>query len=618
MPEGARGSFPCPHCATVYPLQPQLVGRPIRCRQCKAVFQVDAQGTAVPVITNRPATSRHRAPNDDRAAAEAPAPSDTSSNAGHSTRFVHHRQQSGRGGRLAQTMRRSLRSGRFEAGSEADAETGGSDRSAAPSPAESGATNSGTGVFDDAPALDAREAPQKRDRSSSTIFALRRKERRKGPAPDIRAALAEAATAESADASGHPPSTRPQAGPPPTADRSGPTRTTVCPHCRATYPFSRKLIDQVIRCRECRGVFRVFENGLAEPVITNRPSSRESSSREEKSELFLAEPDDTSSMATPAVGYNRKRRSRIMRTKDLIQAMSKDLESLQDEIPAEPIPPQRSPRPPSRAASDLDDLLAAQRKRVVLTDEGRKRLRTLRQVGVLGMLVVALVAWWLASFVLISEERQALYDLVAGASADQAHAVESIRAIRRRAWRSGATVQPVVTCPRADFGRSWFCDLSSLAPVFERLRGHLYHRGIGQWFTVEDYEPVTRLWREHLSAYRPAEQFPAVLAEAGLTGLDHATLYTRVQAAGLPKEAREVLQGILADPGVGSILHRFATTGLPERMEGLTFYGQDGSVILSSGGVLRDQHYRGLLLRFHRDGEPGAWKVFELELVAGP
>jgi hypothetical protein len=51
-------TFPCPHCRATYPLKPVLVGRPVRCTQCRQAFQLGADGIALPVNATLVATSR--------------------------------------------------------------------------------------------------------------------------------------------------------------------------------------------------------------------------------------------------------------------------------------------------------------------------------------------------------------------------------------------------------------------------------------------------------------------------------------------------------------------------------------------------------------------------------
>lgn len=58
--------FPCPHCGARYPVKPVLVGRPVRCTECKEVFKLREDGTAEavgsPARVQPPATPRSSAP----------------------------------------------------------------------------------------------------------------------------------------------------------------------------------------------------------------------------------------------------------------------------------------------------------------------------------------------------------------------------------------------------------------------------------------------------------------------------------------------------------------------------------------------------------------------------
>ena len=44
-----------------------------------------------------------------------------------------------------------------------------------------------------------------------------------------------------------------------------------CPHCQTVYPLVDRLIGSPVRCRQCRKGFIVDENGVARPLITNKP-----------------------------------------------------------------------------------------------------------------------------------------------------------------------------------------------------------------------------------------------------------------------------------------------------------------------------------------------------------
>jgi hypothetical protein len=404
-----------------------------------------------------------------------------------------------------------------------------------------------------------------------------------------------------------------------------------CPECGAAYPFEDALIGQMMRCRGCHSVFRIFEGGQTAAAIVNRPRPAAQRSRVQRNaKESLGLPDIDAELeelpAAPAKPKPKPRRqdgaraSRIMRTKDLIAEMNQKLVAVGDKI-EDPSPAPANAGRQRRSSTAVERVLPPSRpnhRQVRLTGEGRAAslLRWL-WLGAAG-LGAALAYLLVTVFGGATPEQQALADLAAGCSYHRPdEARRTIDLIAQRAWHTPAMVQPVIVDDATVFAAPWRVDMGCLAALRQAVVDRFLHEPTASWIPRAARDRVEELWQQHRDNHQPAETFDEVLRQAGIDRLPHADLLGQLDALPLPAETREVLRLAFADrSGSGGFFQEeFILKGLPQAMEGRAFHGKHGRLILPTGATLvRD--YTGMLLRLHRDGTQGPWKVFRLETLA--
>ena len=573
----SSAAFLCPHCGMTYPLVPALIGRPVRCRQCKNAFQVDSQGKVAPLVVHRPEGCEP--PSGLHQALEEPSPPALPEHKP-ATRFHSKRPMA------TQVVMEHLRHKM-------------SNVEPVPSKGQNDAAVS-SGIFDHfvAPSDEKKEEPvvstrfhQKKQRDPSGIAAAMRSsiihvdrhttDKRKAEKPPVEAPK------ESLRAS---------------------RQTITCPHCGTYYPFVDTMPNEVQVCQECHGNFRVFDDTSTAPVIAHRPVQEAKPSSAKVSPAK----EDAQAPAAPAQ-YKPGRTSRILRTRDLIADMSQGLKSLSQGIQTPPEAPQKN----RKKTEEIKELLAAhseKRESTVAQESKQSDLWPfVKWSAIAAMLLIAFWIFW-RSFITTPVEK-CFYTFSANVRGDSAHAAESIGEMLRRTWKTGAPVQPIIGIHTSTLEKSWTIS----GPVFQALRakltGYRLHRPSGYWVRMQEVETLENAWQQHLASGAAPESFRTTFKglEGGLSGIEHQSIIRDIRTLSEDERTVRALQWIFSSDEPGSLLREEITqTGSdPESLEILPFHGKQGFLLMASGGTLT-LPYQGTLLRVK--GSQGAkdWKVFSL------
>lgn len=576
----SSAAFLCPHCGMTYPLVPALIGRPVRCRQCKNAFQVDPQGKVAPLVVHRPEGSEP--PSGLQRALEETPPSGQAEHKP-STRFHSKRPMA------TQVVMEQLRHKMSEA---------------EPLPAEDiGNAAESSGVFDQfvAPSAEKIEKPvlstrfqQKKQRDSSGIAAAMRSSIIH---VDRHTTDKRKAEKEREKASREPPKEIPRTS----------RQTITCPHCGTYYPFVESMPDEVQVCQECNGNFRVFDDTSTAPVIVHRPV------QEGKPTSAKVAPKETPQAPAVPAQYKPGRTSRILRTRDLIADMSQGLKSLSKGIQTPPDAPQKN----RKKTEDIQELLAAhsdKRETKVTKESQQSDLWPLVKWSAIAALL--LIAFWITWRCCITTPvEKCFYAFGANTRSDSAHAAESIGNMLRRSWRTAAPVQPIIGIHTATLGKPWTISGPAFQALRSKLLGYRLHRPSGYWIRIQEFEPLETAWQGHLASGAAPETFRNTLnaIEGGFNGIEHISIIRDIRALGEDERVVRALQWIFSSDESGSLLREeiLQAGPAPEALEILPFHGDQGFLFMASGGTL-PLPYQGTLLRVKGSQGTKDWKVFSL------
>lgn len=631
----------CPHCATMYPLVDQLMGRPVRCRQCRGVFYVENDGRTRPVISNRPAPppatdadaptsaegdalepnaepllglsadalQRRERPSTKRlSAAGSSAPH--SPNPSQPVRKASALMGALRPQHLAGGIQDALRRRETEPSDQAQStgEPSADIDLSPPSPAM--ARSPDPDLMDVAPARPQRRASSVFRRNTETIMSAMRRSmlgQGGGTRVGLNPAIAQALNTPPKDAASdrgdestraipavRPPEATPvpaqaaavesQAASPAFSEPAAPTQTVHCPHCATAYPFLLTLLDRSIRCRSCQGVFRVFADASAEPVIANRPL-----------------PAATASGGSAGAGPRPrpKAATRVLRNRDLVKAMSSNL--------AEVVAAATASEREGTAATRPRDRSEAIHRRVVVAEGQRERhaQRWWWLASVAALLLILLAAGWLIQ---PGEPQRALRAFTQVAAAADGHQARR-QAIREGAWPTAAVVQPVVGFGRLRLQSAMSLVLPDLAPLETALASRRYLPEWQLWIPesrLDEAQALISARQRNGSSSRTAVIDQLVQQVEALAPSHLQAMVDRLPTS---NRGRQLLADLFAAPE-SPLLHQIRQNP-PQSVEILPFSGTNGRLLLPTG-QLRDCQYRGQLVRFHGDGYGPQWRVWEL------
>jgi hypothetical protein len=141
------------------------------------------------------------------------------------------------------------------------------------------------------------------------------------------------------------------------------------------------------------------------------------------------------------------------------------------------------------------------------------------------------------------------------------------------------------------------------------------HRPSGFWVRIQEFEPLEAAWQQHLASGASPESFRKVFAavEGGLSGIEHLAIIREIRTRGEDERIVRALQWIFSNDEPGSLLREeiLQPGPAPERLEILPFHGDEGFLLMASGGTMA-RPYQGTLLRVIRPEGSKPWKVFSL------
>lgn len=570
--------FLCPHCGMTYPLVPALIGRPVRCRECKNAFQVDSQGKVAPLVIHRPEGSEPPS-GLQRALEETPPPAQAEHKP--ATRFQSKHPMA------TQVVMEQLRHKISEV---------------EPLPAEDhGTAAESSGIFD-------QFVPHSAENLENPVLSTRFRQKKQRDPNGIAAAMRSSIfhvdrhTTDKRKAEKEKPSTEPSKEPFRTS-----RQTITCPHCGTYSPFVDTMPNEVQVCQECQGNFRVFDDTSTSPVIVHRPV------QEVKPTSAKVAPKDAIQAPAAPFQYKPGRTSRILRTRDLIADMSQGLKSLSKGIQTPPEAPQRN----RKKTEDIQELLAAhsdKRETTVSKESQQSDLWPLVKWSAIAAML--LIAFWITWRCCVTTPvEKCFYAFQENVRSDSAHAAESIGNMLRRSWRTAAPVQPIIGIHTATLGKPWTIS----GPVFQALRskllGYRLHRPSGYWIRIQEFEPLETAWQQYLASGAPPETFRNTLhtVEGGFNGIEHLSIIREIRALGEDERIVRALQWIFSSDEPGSLLREeiLQAGPAPEALEILPFHGDQGFLFMASGGTL-SLPYQGTLLRVKGSQGTKDWKVFSL------
>jgi len=624
----------CPHCETSYPFVDKLVGRPVRCRKCGGVFKVDPHAKAWPVIANQPppeprSGAHHRAvTQEDDGPQQRTAVDSGKATRRHpregSTRFRRDVGSKGRWStsRIMNSMRRSLLASSDEHPVPRDLRGEGGDGT--------GSTGSGSAEDDedltaavDAAVADYRERPEVsslfKGHTSGVFDDLVIEETSSRPTPGIgtspgsstrfarrRPATGSRRRSSSSMVAAIRASTQAIRQHQSQRRKVEPGRTTsavrraiaadlpsgcICPHCAAVIPLDADMVGTTRDCGTCGGSFRIFEDGSSAPAIANRPPTTRRQVRETGK--------NTAGKSAPAA-------SRIMRTKDLMAQMAGRMQNLEKEIVASGAAPAVA-----TTTEGQEERERRTRRTPTLTGEGEEAGRLVRRAVAVLVVVAVLVAGTVLLAPPPAPERVALRAATGDLTARDDEIREHLRTFRDRCWRSGAVVRPVIDCDRAELGPGFSGGLAELAPVIELTRGRYLHRPSGLWVPAAEYERIAGRWERTDPFTTTPEGFRRRLVAESVEVVADEAVRRTLAGCELPGRVRGVVAAIFADTPPGSVYRRLFATDPPEALEGRSFHGERGILLLPVGDAVR-RDYRGLLVRFEDGDRWTEWRIFAL------
>ncbi|TVR47760.1 MAG: hypothetical protein EA402_01000 [Planctomycetota bacterium] len=467
----------CPHCTTAYPLVAQLIDRPVRCRQCRQAFRVDAQGVVQAIIVNRPASSRPAPKPQDLEEEDSAEPLLGLSARAQSTALERRPSSLIAKGQPGQTPRRksshilaALRPQSMDMGIQSALQQR-NDSVAAPAVAD---YHQPDPIAPEQRQVSRRISRKPQRRSTETIMhAVRR-----GLLDEQPSSLSVEAEDRGDESTKRIPALASVANKPSnfTADPSlqvplaGPQ--VACPHCAECYPYRDNLLDRPIRCRSCQGVFRVFADGSAVPVIVNRP------------------PPATAPAAPHSPAPPRRQNTRLIRNRDLVQSLSHQLAGFAQEAAAAPAPSAQARRPtPQRPDAVWGTVYAGDGASAAR----QRRLWAVALVGI-GLVMVALL-WGIGS---TPPHQRVIRDW--NGPVPQPGIQARIDHLRAQAWPSQAVVQPIIGMRQARWEPAQRLVLPSLHSIQSLLAGHRYLSEWNLWLPHEkeaDAQAAIDHWRLH-------------------------------------------------------------------------------------------------------------------------
>lgn len=612
MVKSAPSQCHCPHCGTAYPLVAQIMGRPVRCRQCRHVFLVDDQGQVRPVITNR---LPKESPETDNGDQQAFAPAAAQATAGDDALDVSPALQ-----RKPRPATQRIQALDVKNQQQAQRSTSRIMASAGPrsldpriqqaagqqkTATQESAQDASRIYRADEQVLDVpstslekkRTRPsqvfRKRNSTEAILGAMRagmlakksassESKRLGGMSPSIAAAVQSQAAPAEDDVGDESTNTALAAIP---QSRSDPV--VHCPHCGETYPFNESLLNRAVRCRRCHGVFRVFADHSSEPVIANRAVPP----RHNLDDKAIKKP------------YVARSHTQVVRNQELVSAMSRSMADAMQQAAARSAPTTATPRSAAQASP----------KHIIPTisnDRAEQRRATWMWLSTLVVVAVLITGLGLVMFQATPQE-QALRAFNATDTGERMPQ-QRIATMRERAWKSTAAVQPILGLRRADIAATRRYILPDLSQLRSLLASMQPLADYPLWVSTEDYEQAQELLQPNSSTGTdsPVQAVEALLQEHfEVVSMDH--LQAMIDALPTHNEVRMVLSSLLADPHSPAAMAVLQQP--PDFFELARFRGDNGRLLLANGD-LRRSSYQGLLLRALGDADiwDGTWRVFTL------
>ena len=557
----------CPHCQTAYPFVDKLIGAPVRCRQCRKPFVVDPDGSTRPLVTNRPLDQGEAEQGPADAILDLPkATAEESSQkpVRPSTKRI------GKSPMLRQKRRKTSLALRQLAPNGLGALPG-SPAKQVPEPAP--------GDDEEAVLAPPLQRPKRRlssrakNNTELIMSALRQSALGKtGPSPEIVQAVHEAKEEDTGNES----TARVSAAANPAPEANDPPHIALqtglsvsCPHCQTQYPFKQTLCDQLIRCRSCTGVFRVFPDGSSEPAIHNRalpPLPGQSAAQ---------------SQGVPPPAKAQRSKTQVLRNRDLVKAMSGNMAKVAEAV--------KAAKPVATAEAAASVQTVADR---VIVNDGLAQRRSLRNWLVAGLLFLV-VAGGLAYVGFSKSAEQLVLQEFQSAGYGKAAHQERIAKLRAKAWDSGAVVQPIIAMGSARFYLDVSVQVPDLAPLKDLLGNRVVIPDWQVWVMPERLEEANKLvrdWELNRSISRTALVSKLAREVEAIGIADLQKVVDRLPTSG---RGRQALSEIFKDPQ--SQLAQRLLRNPPQELQVTFFRGKSGLLILPTGETRRTS-YEGSIL----------------------
>jgi hypothetical protein len=389
-------------------------------------------------------------------------------------------------------------------------------------------------------------------------------------------------------------------------------RSISCPHCETSYLYRPEMLNKPIRCRQCKGVFRVFPDQRTAPAIGNRML-----------------PESIGGLPGRSVAPPKPVATRVAKTNDLVKAMSSSLADIigtdagfldrmaERKVAAEMRTAQA--RTLSQAVEVQNADGPVYHIDPVLTDSGRQSRRRTLLAASLFFLAACGIGFGLYFTRTPCPERLALIDFVDGVTAQSDRSAEFINMMKARAWPSRARVQPVIGLGRARFIGAGSASLASLSTAAEVIRNRKPIPGLRIWVEPSLSDSIQLDWlRWNQSRQGTRSLFLAQLEADEISWVDEPTLKEALERTAAPRQARKAFSVILQDDqGDNQLAARFRKGDVPDQVHWTSFRGDRGLLLLPDGSR-QVRAYTGLLVRFEGEGWPDEWRVLTLEAKDGP
>jgi len=395
-----------------------------------------------------------------------------------------------------------------------------------------------------------------------------------------------------------------------------------CPHCEAMYPVKPVLVGRPVRCTQCKNVFRLREDGIADKVgggdeeaegagaavqaPPGQPSAAEraaaarvgsgppSASLEAVGVDAGSEPPDRRSK-TSRLEARREEMRRSMAA-NLSDAASKALESESARRSSE-----AAKRESGKQAGSVGDISPA-----VLTDYGNDEARNNRRwaVGLVACLLVGLMVGWVS--LVVGPERRALQ--VFTEPDPTWEPTTRIQSQQRRAWLFDRTMPVILNLDEAELGRDYRIEMEPARALFQgRLADHVLMPGHGLWVGEDRVAAARAALADAPSGLCPVR----TLAQHGIQAVPTYALDDLLVEGGMNDQhaalVRYLVEGTTGLDGRNWIREQFTEGTVPRALEIVEFHGDDGRRLTKEGqnryGSEEGLTYRGRLMRF--DGWSG-------------